>query len=75
VCGSTWQVELDHVVPFALGGPTMAANLRCACRPHNRRAAELALGEAVMVRAGRGRQRGAPPSSSGGGTAPPGGVS
>lgn len=52
VCGSTWQVELDHVVPLALGGPTEAANLRCACRAHNRYAAEQALGAAARIRRG-----------------------
>ena len=57
VCGSTWQVELDHVVPLALGGPTSVANLRCACRPHNQRAAEQALGEALMAGARRPRKR------------------
>jgi hypothetical protein len=46
VCGSTWQVELDHVVPLALGGATSAANLRCACRRHNALAAREALGAA-----------------------------
>ncbi|MBK9517020.1 MAG: HNH endonuclease [Anaeromyxobacter sp.] len=55
VCGSTWQVELDHLVPFALGGPTSPANVRCACRPHNQAAAEEALGPAIM-RAARGRR-------------------
>jgi hypothetical protein len=48
VCGSTWQVELDHVVPLALGGPTTPSNLRCACRAHNAYAAELELGQALM---------------------------
>jgi hypothetical protein len=43
VCGSTWQVELDHIVPFVLGGPTTVANLRCACRVHNAYAAGLEL--------------------------------
>jgi 5-methylcytosine-specific restriction endonuclease McrA len=47
VCGSTWQMELDHIVPVAQGGETTAANLRCCCRPHNRRAAEEALGLAA----------------------------
>jgi len=54
VCGSTWQVELDHVVPRALEGPTTVANLRCACAFHNRYAAEWALGPAV---AGARRRR------------------
>jgi 5-methylcytosine-specific restriction endonuclease McrA len=47
VCGSTWQVQLDHLVPRALGGPTTAANLRCACSFHNRYAAEQELGATV----------------------------
>ena len=57
VCGSTWQVELDHVVPLALGGPTTVSGLRCACRIHNRYAAELALGAAVMAAPRRLRRR------------------
>jgi len=61
VCGSTWQVELDHVLPDALGGPTTAANLRCACRPHNAIAATQALGPAVMTTARRRRRRPAVP--------------
>ncbi len=56
VCGSTWQVELDHVVPLALGGPTTVANLRCACRTHNRRAAEVTLGAAVVANRPRRRR-------------------
>jgi hypothetical protein len=35
VCGSTHQVQLDHIVSRALGGPATVANLRCACRFHN----------------------------------------
>jgi len=57
VCGSTWQVELDHVVPRALGGPATVANLRCACKPHNLRAAVLELGEGVMSQGPRRRRR------------------
>jgi hypothetical protein len=57
VCGSTWQVQLDHVVPLALGGPTSVANLRCACAFHNRCAAEQALGPAA---AGVRRRKGPP---------------
>ncbi|MCM2334242.1 MAG: HNH endonuclease, partial [Anaeromyxobacteraceae bacterium] len=58
VCGATWQVELDHVVPVALGGDTSAANLRCACRVHNMIAAERELGPAVVASARRRRRRG-----------------
>ena len=47
VCGSTWQVELDHILPVVLGGDSTVANLRCCCRIHNRVAAEEALGHAA----------------------------
>jgi hypothetical protein len=57
-CGSTWQVELDHVIPLLLGGATTVANLRCACRFHNQAAAEAELGAALMwpARLPRARQ-------------------
>ena len=60
VCGSTRQVELDHLLPVALGGGNSAANLRCACAFHNRYAAELALGPAVagLRRGGRDSAQG-----------------
>jgi len=50
VCGSTWQVELDHVVPVALGGETSLSNLRCLCRAHNQAAAREALGRGADQR-------------------------
>jgi len=53
VCGATFQVQLDHLQPVALGGATMASNLRCACARHNRRAADLELGPAIMAAARR----------------------
>ncbi|MBI5168185.1 MAG: HNH endonuclease [Candidatus Eisenbacteria bacterium] len=34
-CGSTWRLELDHVLPVALGGETTVENLRVLCRAHN----------------------------------------
>ena len=44
VCGSTHQVELDHIVPRGRGGLTTIANLRCLCRlcreRHNRHYAD-----------------------------------
>jgi 5-methylcytosine-specific restriction endonuclease McrA len=55
VCGSTWQVELDHLVPLAFDGPTTVANLRCACRAHNRSAAEAALGPVMAAQRRRSR--------------------
>jgi len=34
-CGQTKGLEIDHVVPFALGGPTALANLARLCRHHH----------------------------------------
>jgi hypothetical protein len=50
ICGSTYRVQLDHVIPWARGGPTTIDNLRCACDVHNRHAARQAYGDAVMDR-------------------------
>jgi hypothetical protein len=50
ICGSTHRVELDHVHPKALGGPSTADNLRILCRRHNDLAARLVFGEAWMER-------------------------
>ena len=55
VCGSTYQVELDHIVPRAKGGPSTVDNIRCACKAHNLRAARQAFGDAWMDRYTRGR--------------------
>jgi hypothetical protein len=44
ICGSRWQVELDHIKPWALGGADTAENLRCVCRRHNARRAEKMFG-------------------------------
>ena len=35
-CGSRYRLEIDHIVPFALGGPTDLVNLRVRCRAHHR---------------------------------------
>ena len=43
-CGSTWQVEFHHIVPFALGGTHEPENLALRCRAHNRHEAELEYG-------------------------------
>ncbi len=47
-CGSTWKVELDHIQPAALGGPSTVGNLRILCRSHNALAAEHAFGREHM---------------------------
>jgi hypothetical protein len=35
-CTSTWNLEIDHLVPFADGGPTTLDNLCLLCRAHHR---------------------------------------
>ena len=44
-CGSTWDLEIDHVIPFAQGGNNSLGNLRLLCRKHNLYQAERAYGE------------------------------
>jgi hypothetical protein len=34
-CCSGYQLEIDHILPFALGGKTELKNLRVLCRTHN----------------------------------------
>jgi 5-methylcytosine-specific restriction endonuclease McrA len=48
-CGSTWDVELDHVNPYCRGGEHRVENLRLLCSAHNRREAERMLGTAWMA--------------------------
>ncbi|HEX7622594.1 MAG TPA: HNH endonuclease, partial [Anaeromyxobacteraceae bacterium] len=47
-CGSTWKIELDHLRPAALGGPSTVENLRILCRAHNTLFAEHVFGRAHM---------------------------
>ena len=54
ICGSTWQCELDHVVPFARGGEATADELRVLCAAHNDLAAREAYGDERMNRFSRG---------------------
>jgi len=63
VCGSTWQVELDHAVPVALGGATTVANLRSLCAAHHRRESERLLGPAAAGQRTTGRSKAMSPSS------------
>ena len=48
ICGSTHQVELDHIVPRGRGGPPTIENTRCLCRFHNQLAARQVYGDAWM---------------------------
>ncbi|HEX9052205.1 MAG TPA: HNH endonuclease signature motif containing protein, partial [Anaeromyxobacter sp.] len=62
ICGSTLRVEIDHVIPRALGGPSTVDNCRLACRVHKDRSARRVFGDACMdrftanPRAGRGAE-------------------
>ncbi len=61
VCGSTYQVEIDHIQPWALGGPSTVANTRLACKLHNGLAARRVFGDERMERFTRKkRARGEP---------------
>ncbi|WP_242336130.1 MULTISPECIES: HNH endonuclease [Anaeromyxobacter] len=49
-CKSRWKLELDHVQPASLGGPSTVDNLRLACRAHNLLHAERSFGREHMDR-------------------------
>jgi 5-methylcytosine-specific restriction endonuclease McrA len=49
-CGSRWRLELDHVEPAALGGPSTTENLRLRCKAHNALHAEETFGREHMAR-------------------------
>jgi hypothetical protein len=66
VCASTLRLELDHIVPVALGGGSTIDNLRVLCRVHNQFAARGVFGDEWMDR--YARQRG------GSGSLPDGGA-
>ena len=36
-CGSTDELEIDHIVPFSRGGACSVDNAQVLCRMHNRR--------------------------------------
>jgi hypothetical protein len=50
VCGSTYQLELDHIKGFALGAGNTAEELRLACRPHQDVHARALYGDELMNR-------------------------
>lgn len=47
-CKSRYRLEVDHIVPKALGGKGTLDNLRMLCRTHNLQQAQEKLGESVM---------------------------
>jgi len=48
VCGSEWQLEVDHIDPKAKGGATEPGSARLLCREHNDQHARETYGEAFM---------------------------
>ncbi len=49
-CESSYQVQLDHIIPKALGGSDDPDNLRLLCRQHNLLMAEKIFGKPLMNR-------------------------
>jgi 5-methylcytosine-specific restriction endonuclease McrA len=47
-CSERSDLQMDHVIPFALGGRTTVENLRLLCRAHNQYEAERVFGEEHM---------------------------
>ncbi len=47
-CGETWNLEIDHIIPYAKGGDHSPENLRLLCAQHNRLAAEDEYGAEHM---------------------------
>ena len=47
-CSSRYRVQIDHIIAFALGGPTTLANCRLACFHHNQRQAINTFGMKKM---------------------------
>lgn len=50
ICGSKVRVEVDHIVPRALGGESTVENGQLLCGPHNRMAARYFFGDNWMDR-------------------------
>jgi 5-methylcytosine-specific restriction endonuclease McrA len=56
-CGATSFIEIDHIVPHALGGETTLENLRLYCRTHNLEAARKTYGDQKIQSEIRASQR------------------
>ena len=49
-CGSTYQLEYDHLEPYALGGEATVDGIALHCRAHNLHRARRHFGEAHMAK-------------------------
>ncbi len=49
-CESRWNLQIDHILPFARGGDNSPGNLRLLCGKHNRLEAERVYGSPHMER-------------------------
>lgn len=56
-CGSAWQVEFHHEVPFAKGGKHSIDNIQLRCRAHNQWQADRDFGEDFMTMKRRKRRK------------------
>jgi hypothetical protein len=50
ICGSTYQVELDHTRPVGQGGRSTVDGTRLLCKPHNHESARRTYSDAWMDR-------------------------
>ena len=48
ICGSQFQVQIDHILPVGRGGKSTEDNLRLVCREHNIFLAKQVFGESYM---------------------------
>ena len=51
VCGCNWNIEVDHIVPFADGGEHLLENLRVLCGSHHQYVTEKRFGKVWEVAA------------------------
>ena len=47
-CNSRWNLQIDHITPYARGGANTLGNLRLLCVKHNRLEAEREYGTEFM---------------------------